>query len=160
MSSGSTRRCGTTSRIGAKEIQEHLDEVGFRTARAAQLATLATRRAKKAALDEGSMRDLWEAKAGEIGWDPATLADVVDRVPRSSASPSTSVRSPRTWWAPDGLTAQASSFDRRDVLRGICDRLPAGATVAGIEAIADRVLARADVVASRRHRALGCCRRT
>ncbi|MGB3053231.1 MAG: MobF family relaxase, partial [Acidimicrobiales bacterium] len=52
-----------------KEIEEHLDEVGFRTARAAQLATLATRRAKKAALDEGSMRDLWEAKAGEIGWD-------------------------------------------------------------------------------------------
>jgi conjugative relaxase-like TrwC/TraI family protein len=129
----------------SKEIQEHLDEVGFRTARAAQLATLATRRAKQAALDEGSMRDLWEAKATEIGWDPATLADVVDRVPRSPVDADVDALA-EDLVGPDGLTAQASSFDRRDVLRGICDRLPAGATVAGIEAMADRVLARADVV--------------
>ncbi len=129
----------------AKEIQEHLDEIGFRTARAAQLATLATRRAKQAILDEGSMRDLWEAKAGEIGWDPATLADVVDRVPRAGVDVDVDALA-EDLVGPEGLTAQASSFDRRDVLRGICDRLPAGATVAGIEAIAERVLARADVV--------------
>jgi conjugative relaxase-like TrwC/TraI family protein len=47
----------------AKEIQEHLDEVGFRSARAAEIATLDTRRAKHTTLtvaprpDAGSDRN-------------------------------------------------------------------------------------------------------
>ena len=63
-----------------KEIQEHLDKVGFRSARAAELATLETRRAKDTGADGVAMREVWEAKAAEIGFDPATLADVVGRV--------------------------------------------------------------------------------
>jgi conjugative relaxase-like TrwC/TraI family protein len=43
-----------------KEILEHLDDVGFSSARAAQLATLHTRSAKTTS-DEVSMRDVWEA---------------------------------------------------------------------------------------------------
>jgi Ti-type conjugative transfer relaxase TraA len=128
-----------------REIEEHLDEVGFRTARAAQLATLATRKAKKATLDEGSMRDVWEAKAAEIGWDPADLALALDRVQRAAVETDIEVLADDLMSA-DGLTKQASSFDRRDVLRGICSRLPAGATVAEIEGMADRVLDRTEVI--------------
>ncbi|MDQ6840202.1 MAG: AAA family ATPase, partial [Actinomycetota bacterium] len=42
---------------------------------------------------------------------------------------------------PEGLTAQASSFTRRDVLRAWCDRLPQGTTVAEVERLADATLA-------------------
>jgi Ti-type conjugative transfer relaxase TraA len=128
-----------------KEIEEHLDEVGFRTARAAQLATLVTRQAKKATLDEGSMRDVWQTKAAEIGWDPADLALALDRAPRAAVDNDLDDLADDLMSA-DGLTKQASSFDRRDLLRAICNRLPAGATVADIEAIADQVLDRAEVV--------------
>ena len=34
--------------------------------------------------------------------------------------------------APDGLTARASTFTRRDVVRAWCDRLPAGGDVAQV----------------------------
>src|SRR5690606_6696008 len=40
-----------------------------------------------------------------------------------------------------GLTAHASTFTRRDVLQACCDRLPAGADIAQVEAGADRLLA-------------------
>ena len=66
-----------------RQIEEHLDEIGFRSARAAELAALETRQAKDTSLDVGSMRQVWEAKAAEIGFDPAELAEVLDRVPRS-----------------------------------------------------------------------------
>jgi conjugative relaxase-like TrwC/TraI family protein len=128
-----------------KEIEEHLDEVGFRTARAAQVATLATRTAKKATLDEGSMRNVWEIKAAEIGWDPADLALALDRVPRASVEADFDDLAEDLMSA-DGLTKQASSFDRRDLLRAICNRLPAGATVADIDGIANQVLDRTEVV--------------
>ncbi len=128
-----------------KQIEEHLDEIGFRTARAAELATLATRQAKKETLDQGSMRDVWEAKALEIGWDPASLADTLDRVPRAAVAAD---REPlyEDLLSAEGLTKQASSFDRRDLLRAICDRIPAGATVADIEEMADQLLARREVI--------------
>jgi conjugative relaxase-like TrwC/TraI family protein len=128
-----------------KEIEEHLDEVGFRTARAAQLATLVTRKAKKANLDERSMRDVWEDKAAEIGWDPTTMAHALDRVPRATVEPDHETLCAGLL-SPDGLTKQASSFDRRDLLRAICDHLPAGATVSEVEALADRVLNQREVV--------------
>ena len=48
--------------------------------------------------------------------------------------------------APTGLTARASTFDRRDVLRAIAERMPAGATVAQIEAMADDFLTHPEVI--------------
>ena len=44
--------------------------------------------------------------------------------------------------ADEGLTAQTSTFTRRDVLRAVAERLPAGAPVHEIEQVADAVLAR------------------
>jgi len=128
-----------------KQIEEHLDEVGFRSARAAEVATLATRRAKAPTLTEGSMRDVWEAKAAEIGWDPVSLADTVGHTVEQPAEIDVAAVAGDLLSA-EGLTKQASSFDRRDLLRGICQRLPTGATVPDIEKMADEVLARAEVI--------------
>ena len=49
---------------------------------------------------------------------------------------------------PSGLTAQATGFDRRDLLQAICQALPAGTVIdrAQLEALADRVLESRDVV--------------
>ncbi len=148
-----------------RQIEEHLDEIGFRSARAAELAALDTRHAKDTTVDVGSMREVWEAKATEVGLDPSALADVLDRVPRSAPalvpgsvpglvpdSVPDSVPAPGQdrvadeLLGSDGLTAKASTFDRRDVLRGIAERMPAGATVPEIEAMADDLIARAEVV--------------
>lgn len=129
----------------AKEIQEHLDDVGFRSARAAEIATLDTRRAKDTTPTDGSMREVWVAKAAEIGWDPTTLADALHRAPQRSAAVDLDALAVDLL-SPEGLTKQASSFDRRDLLRAVCQRLPAGATVAEVEAMADQVLARTEVV--------------
>lgn len=83
--------------------------------------------------------------AAEIGWDPADLALALDRVQRAAVETDIEVLADDLMSA-DGLTKQASSFDRRDVLRGICSRLPAGATVTEIEAMSDQVLDRTEVI--------------
>jgi conjugative relaxase-like TrwC/TraI family protein len=140
-----------------RQIEEHLDEIGFRSARAAELAALETRQAKDTTIDVGSMRQVWESKAAEIGFDPASLAEVLDRVPRSfpvsvPGSVPVSVPTPgqdqvaEQLLGPNGLTARASTFDRRDVLRAIAERMPAGATVAQIEAMADDLLTHPEVI--------------
>ena len=48
---------------------------------------------------------------------------------------------------PTGLTADESTFERRDAVRAVAAALPDGATAAEVLAMADRVLADADVVA-------------
>ena len=133
-----------------RQILEHLDEIGYRSARAAELVALDTRQAKDTGIDAGSMRQVWAAKAAEIGLEPASLvAEVLDRVPRGvpgSVPTPGQDRVALQLLGPDGLTAKASTFDRRDLLRAIAERLPAGATVDQIETMADEVLARPEVV--------------
>ena len=141
----------------SRQIAEHLDQLGFRSARAAELAALETRQAKDTSLDAGSMRDVWRTKAAEIGYDPIELAQVLDRTPRPvpvsvPGSVPVSVPTPgqdrvaEVLLGPDGLTAKASTFDRRDVLRAVAERAGAGMTVAGIEAMADAILDHPGVV--------------
>ena len=48
--------------------------------------------------------------------------------------------------SPLGLTRHLSTFDRRGVLLGICDRLPSGASVTAVEEVAERYMARAEVI--------------
>lgn len=128
-----------------RQIIEHLDTVGFRSARAAQIATLETR-PDKTELPEGTIRDLWEAKAAAIGVEPNFVDQALGIAAHEQRMPSrdslfTDLASPV------GVTEQRSTFDRPDVLRAIADRLPAGAHVSDIEAMADQFLDLAEVVA-------------
>jgi len=128
----------------SKEIQEHLDGVGFRTA---------------APPNWPPLPPAPEGHDGAGGVDASGVGGqgrrdrLGPRQPRGRRGPSTAPggrgrcrRSRRGVLSAEGLTRQASSFDRRDLLRGLCERLPAGAIVAEIEAMADQVLARTEVV--------------
>jgi conjugative relaxase-like TrwC/TraI family protein len=128
-----------------RQIEEHLDQTGFRSARAAELAALETRQAKSEPTDERSMSRLWAEKAAEIGWDPIDLRGVPGRVP-TLVPELVPTRLFAQLLAPDGLTAQTSTFDRRDVLRALAERAPRGASVEVLERLTDRFLIHPEVV--------------
>jgi len=129
-----------------QQIIEHMDKVGFRSARAAQVATLATRPDKTTPAD-GAIRDIWEAKAAAIGLNPGVLADLLDVRPRRSFENFQVVGLFNELAGPEGLTEMASTFDRRDVLQAIAAGLRTGAPAGLIEEMADVFVARADIVA-------------
>ena len=96
-----------------REIEAHLDEHGQSSARAAQFATYATRRAKDHDLDAGGFLPSWWSRAEALGLDADALAAVLDRS-RSIEPPAP--ETPKAdqlyrWLAgAEGLTAKASTF--------------------------------------------------
>jgi AAA domain/TrwC relaxase len=114
---------------------------------AAQAACLATRPAKPGSEPEQSRRDRWAATARAAGHHPGRLIAAV--LGRRRPSPVPPVHQLAAYLlGPAGLTAQATGFDRRDLLQALCQALPAGTVVdrAAIETAADQVLASRDVV--------------
>jgi conjugative relaxase-like TrwC/TraI family protein len=121
--------------------QEILEAAGEgASARARQIATLATREAKDRDLTTESLRDLWRQKAEEIGldreWIRATLG-------HERQAPEGRVAVAEVEAA---LTAHASHFDRRDVIQAVADCLPAGAPGNEVEELADAFIATPDVI--------------
>ncbi|HVA73870.1 MAG TPA: MobF family relaxase [Acidimicrobiales bacterium] len=113
------------------EILEALERRGLSSANAARVATLDTRPAK-AAEEPTGLFEAWRAQAEAAGVD---LAGVTGRV--------TGVEWPKDvverLCSPVGLTAQASSFDRRDLLRALAGEHQGGATLERLEALAAQV---------------------
>lgn len=131
------------------EIEGALDEKGHSSARAAQVATLSTRRAKAYDVDPDSLHGRWAAEAVDAGIDPRVMADVVGRQRHAEGVKTNSVIGALV--DRDGLTRLESTFDERDVVRGWCERAPAGAsaTWADIEGWVARTVVDREVVAVR-----------
>lgn len=112
-------------------------ERGARSARAAEVAVLETRRRKEPPVPVERLREQWRARAAEHGLDRHAVEALIDRSlePRGEQHP-----------APDELTEQASTFTRRDVLQAVAAAQPDGASVTRVAALADQLLARPDVV--------------
>ena len=128
------------------DIEQALAERGTSSSRAAQAAALATRQRPGATAGE-ALPAQWAYRATTAGHPPP-------RVVRAAYDPPAPHAGPKVWSAaehhllgPTGLTGQTSTFTRRDVLRGLAVRLPAGADVADLEQAADRLLADREVVA-------------
>jgi conjugative relaxase-like TrwC/TraI family protein len=122
------------------EIEEEMTRRGVTSARAAEIAALDTRQAKDYQVDPITLRARWSDQAAAFGLTPDALTAVVDRIePRHVREPDIE-RIIGELVGPGGLTARASTFDRRDVLRAWCDRLTDGADIAAIEVLTDRTL--------------------
>ena len=128
------------------EIQDELNARGEHSPRAARVAALETRQAKDYGVDIGALRDRWHDQALEAGHAPETITAIGKTEP-APITPDDAHAATDVLLGPHGLTEQATTFDRRTVLRGWCEQLPAGAPITTIEALADRTLTDARVIA-------------
>jgi conjugative relaxase-like TrwC/TraI family protein len=128
------------------EIEAELANRGETSRKAAQVATLATRKAKDYGVHPESLAAEWHARAEQLGLDADTRAKLFKQ--GSSAPPSRNelLRAVRDLLGEDGLTAQSPVFDRRDALRGWCAQLPSGAPVSAVEQLADQLLTQRIVI--------------
>ncbi len=130
-----------------QEIVEAMADRGETSARSAQLATLDTRRPKERYdVDAHTLEAQWAARAVEAGWDPAAVLDTLGRHRPTVLDRRDVAELYHHLAGPAGLTEQASTFTRRDVLRAIAERHPDGAPRPRIEALADDFLDSAAVV--------------
>ena len=96
-------------------------------------------------------RDVF-VEPNEVVSEPGNVAPHLARHLAQAASPAgeldemTRLRLQRDLLGPAGLTARTSTFHRRDVVRALCDRLPAGASAATIRQLTDQILHSADTV--------------
>ena len=109
------------------------------SARARQVATLATRNAKEKGLAPEDLRQRWRSKAEEIGLDREAIAATMGKE-AGLAARLTLDRLDRQ------VTAHASHFDRRDAIQAVADLLPNGAPAHEVESAADAFLASESVV--------------
>jgi Ti-type conjugative transfer relaxase TraA len=119
------------------EISERMAERGGRSARSAQAATLGTRRRKTYEVPANRLREEWRARAAEHGLDREATARLIG----SRSRPHAPTPHPVFLSSESGLTSEASSFDRRAVLREWAEAHRDGASVRTIEALADDWLA-------------------
>ncbi len=124
-----------------EQIEAELAAHGLTSPKAAQLATLATRTPKGPAVDPQTLTQRWAARARELGFDPADLQRVLGRTAAVPASREVLATTTDQLLGPDGLTAHSPVFDRRAAIRAWCTQLPAGSSVAAVEALAEGLLA-------------------
>jgi conjugative relaxase-like TrwC/TraI family protein len=128
------------------QIEAQLADLGYSSAKAAEIAALDTRRPKDLAASPIGLRDRWVAEARAIGYEPERLVEVLERAGPTVLGPDDIESVNAELEGPGGLTAKASTFDRRAVIIAWSDHLPQGLGPAGLEALADGFLARAEVV--------------
>ncbi|MGN6257928.1 MAG: MobF family relaxase [Solirubrobacterales bacterium] len=121
--------------------QEILEAAGEgASARARQIATLATRKAKDRDLTTESLRDLWRANAEEICLSRESIRATLGH---ERQAPEGRVAIAEVEAA---LTAYASHFDRRDAIQAVANCLPAGAPGEEVCELADAFLQTPEVI--------------
>jgi conjugative relaxase-like TrwC/TraI family protein len=112
---------------------------------AAQQACLHTRPAKPHT-PEATQRERWRERALQAGFDPEqpTTAPPLPMPREIDAN-----RIVAMLTGPDGLTAKRSTFDPRDVVRGVCETIPGGTSIDldGLLELGRTVVRSQDVVA-------------
>lgn len=125
------------------EIEAVLERTGVMSRVAAEVAALSTRGPRAAVPGLAELRDQWHERAGALGIGPGFVEGLAhhERVPATDAELLAGAL-----LGPDGLTANATSFDRRAVLQSLAVAHPGGAPVAELRARADRLVASPEVV--------------
>jgi conjugative relaxase-like TrwC/TraI family protein len=116
---------------------------GLKAVGAAQRQT----RDRKPVIDRDSAQGDWRARASEQGFGRAELARVLDRAVGDRALTLDALDGLEARLSgPEGLTRQASTFTRRDVLRAYAEAHAQGAPLGALERLADDFLARRAVL--------------
>ena len=134
----SLRRVFSTRRVA---IEAELDKTGLTGRRAAQRAAYRTRSAKTHT-PEQPLRERWLSKASELlRRDPRELIADALHATRPPTAPDRGELTQRLL-GPSGLTANATSFDRRDALQALTEAIPTGLPVTGaqLEDVVDDLL--------------------
>jgi len=129
-----------------QELEEHLNQIGRRGARARELAALETRKRKDYGVSADRLRADWRSRAEEHGFGRHELQAVLNRPTRDELDDRALVRAADRMAGAGGVTQNVSTFDRRDVLRDWAQEHRAGAPVDRIEKLADAWLASETVV--------------
>ena len=128
------------------EILERMEDRGQWSAKAAQAATLDTRRAKDYQVTPGQLRDDWAVRAERLGWGPDRVRDLIDRAHPRMPDPGDLDAVFVELASPEGLTKHASTFTRPDVVRAIASRMADGADVELIDGLADVFVCTTDAI--------------
>jgi conjugative relaxase-like TrwC/TraI family protein len=129
-----------------QQIKRRMVERGEHSAKSAQTAALDTRGAKERGVSEQTLRGRWRRHAEAAGFTARDLEAVVGQDAARPLEPADGDCIIAELAASEGLTREASTFSRRDVLRAICEQLPAGADLGEIEGLADRFLRAEELV--------------
>src|ERR671910_3048196 len=117
-----------------------MGEWGGGSRRAAEMARVATRKAKDYGIARGDQQAEWRRRAGEMGLKPA--AALARERPRAER-----LDSRRLYGRVEAaLSAQQTTFARRHVVEQVAAAHRQGVSVERAEELADRFLARAQVV--------------
>src|SRR3954466_3647116 len=119
------------------EIVKHMRSRGEWTLRARQVASLATRRRKDYGVPADRLREEWQARAAEHGFGRDEVANLLNRTERFPADRLALARRAADLGGPAGVTRDASTFDRRDVVQAWAERHREGQRATDIEALAD-----------------------
>jgi conjugative relaxase-like TrwC/TraI family protein len=142
---GISRECIETFSQRRAQILERLDDLGLDSARAAQYATLDTRGPKQA-FDLEELRADWVEIAADFDITTETLDALTHQASPATLTESTIERVIGRLVSNTGLTANASTFDRRHILRAWCEQSRQGAPITTMEQLADRTLADPQIV--------------
>jgi conjugative relaxase-like TrwC/TraI family protein len=146
-----TLRDGFSKR--AAQVRAQCDAWGTSDTRTAREAARTTRRAKDHSETEDVIYDRWRAELAEHGIGEQTYAERLGRATGHTLTEDQIAALLEELAGPEGPTAQASTFARRDVVDQLARRLPVGtsatATLRELEALADRFLAERGVVVAR-----------
>jgi conjugative relaxase-like TrwC/TraI family protein len=125
-----------------QQIVDHMADIGSDGGHAAQVAAYATRKIKDTSVPYAALRSWWVERAATLGLDQASLESVCDSTARHRPARSDIDQDDlfRRLDAPDGLTQHRATFDRRDVIRQICDELNQGADIDDVLGLADEYL--------------------
>ena len=127
------------------QVQQMDAAQGVETWHGHKLAVLASREGKSAMPEGVDLLTDWHERAARVGLDQQLLTSLLGREQRKERVVDVTIGE---LLGEHGLTAEAATFTRRDVVRGVATHSPLGAQLADLERAVDAMLAdRKQVVA-------------
>lgn len=150
VSKGSAELAGVPKELTAEfstrraDIEAVLEQSGASSRGAAEVAALSTRGPKAPVPGLSALRGQWRDRAASLGIGPGFVEGLANQ--ELLPAPDAGLLADELL-GPEGLTANATGFDRRAVLQALAQAHPGGATVADLRAQADGLVASPEVVA-------------